>query len=104
MGADRDGAPTAGDGGSTSMLVLAQDEELLVEQNDIAHLSLPALLLIFLQNKQHNSWNRIRKIKMLVVSHPKVNHPEVSRLRLPSEYSNQDFGMSSTLILFNFLS
>ena len=38
------------------------------------------------------------KIKMLVVSCPKVNHPEVSRLRLFSEYSNQDCGMTSTLI------
>ena len=86
------------------MSVLAQDEELLVERNDIARLSLPAILLIFLQNrqKQHNSWNGIRK--MLVVSHPKVNRPEVSHLRLPSEYSNQDFGISSTLIFFNFLS
>ena len=88
------------------MSVLARDEELLVERNDIARLSLPAILLIFLQNrqKQHTSWNGIRKIKMLVVSHPKVNRLEVSRPRLPSEYSNQDFGMSSTLILFNFLS
>ena len=51
MGADRDGASTAGDGGSTSMLVLARDEELHVEQNDIARLSLPAILLIFLQNR-----------------------------------------------------
>jgi len=48
MGADRDGAPTAGDGGSTSMSVLARNEELLVEWNDIARLSLPAILLIFL--------------------------------------------------------
>ena len=88
------------------MSMLAQDEELLVERNDIARLSLPAILLIFLQNrqKQHNSLNGIRKIKMLVVSCPKVNHPEVSCLRLPSEYSNQDFGMCSTLILFHFLS
>ena len=84
------------------MSVLARDEELLVEQNDIACLSLPAILLIFLQNrqKQHNSWNGIRKTKMLVVSCLKVNRPEVSRPRLPSEYSNQDFGMSSTLIVF----
>ena len=84
------------------MSVLAHDEELLVERNDIASLSLSAILLIFLQNrqKQHNSWKGIRKI--LVVSHSKVNRPEVSRPRLPSEYSNQDFGMSSTLILFNF--
>jgi len=51
MGADRDGAPTVGDGGSTSMLVLAQDEELLVERNDIAHLSMLGILLIFLQNR-----------------------------------------------------
>ena len=103
MGADRDGAPIAGDKGSTSMSVLARDKELLVERNDIARLSLPAILLIFLQNrqKQHNSWNGI---KMLVVSHPKVNCPEVSCPRLPSEYSNQEFGMSSTIILFNFLS
>jgi len=98
MGADWDGAPTTGDGGSTSMSVLARDEELLVERNDIARLSLPAILLIFLQNrqKQHNSWNGIRKIKMLVVSRAKSQSP--------SEYSNQDSGMSSTLILFNFLS
>ena len=88
------------------MSVLAWDEELLVERNDIARLSLPAILLIFLQNrqKQHNSWIEISKIKMLVVSHPKVSRLEVSRLRIPSEYSNQDFGMSSNLILFNFLS
>ena len=106
MGADRDSAPTAGDEGSTSMSVLARDEELLVERNDIARLSLPVILLIFLQNKQkqHNSWNGIRKIKMLVISHPNVSCPEVSRPRLPSEYYNQDFGMSFTLILFNFLS
>ena len=105
MGADQDSAPTAGDGGSTSMSVLAWDEELLVERNDISRLSLLVILLIFLQNrkKQHNSWNGIRK-KMLVVSHPKVNRLEVSHPRLPSEYSNQDFGMSSTLDLFNFLS
>ena len=84
------------------MSVLVRDKELLVERNDITRLSLPAVLLIFLQNrrKQHNSWNGIRKIKMLVVSHPKVNRPEVSHPRLPSEYSNQDFGMSSTLIVF----
>jgi len=45
------------------MLVLARDEELLVEQNDIARLSLPVILLIFLKNreKQDNSWNGIRK-------------------------------------------
>ena len=52
MGADRSGAPTAGDGGSTSMSVLARDEELVIEQNDVARLSLPAILLIFLQNRQ----------------------------------------------------
>ena len=104
MGAEWDDAPIVGDGGSTSMSVLARDEELVIERNDVARLSLSAILLIFLQNieKQHNSWNGIRKTKMLVVSCPKVNHPEVSRPRLPSEYSNQDFGMSSTLILFNF--
>jgi len=49
-GADRDGAPTVGDRGSTSMSVLARDEELLVEQNDFTRLSLPAILLSFLQN------------------------------------------------------
>ena len=49
MGADRDDALTVGDGGSTSMSVLARDEELLVEQNDIACLSLSVILLIFLQ-------------------------------------------------------
>jgi len=32
------------------MSVLARDEELLVEQNDIARLSLPVIFLIFLQN------------------------------------------------------
>ena len=90
------GAPIAGDGGSTSMSVLAQDEELLVEWNNIARLSLPTILLIFLQNiqKQDNSWNGITKIKMLVVSCPKVNCLEVSHPRLPSEYSYQDFGMT----------
>ena len=63
VGADRDGAPTVGDDGLTSMLVLAQDEELLVEQNDIARLNLPAILLIFLKNreKQDISWNGIRR-------------------------------------------
>jgi len=34
------------------MLVLARDKELLVEWNDIASLTLPAILLIFLQNRQ----------------------------------------------------
>jgi len=47
MGTDRDGAPTAGDGGSTSISVLARDKELLVERNNIARLSFPANLLIF---------------------------------------------------------
>ena len=65
MGPDWDGAPIVGDGGSTSMSVLTHDEELLVEQNDIARLSLSAILLIFLQHiyKQQNSWNGIRKNK-----------------------------------------
>ena len=73
VGAERDDASAAGDGGSTSMSVLAWDEEFLAERNDIARLSLLAILLIFLQNrqKQHNSWNRIRKIKVLVVSRSK---------------------------------
>jgi hypothetical protein len=35
-GADLDNAPTVGDEGSTSMSVLARDEELLIEWNDIA--------------------------------------------------------------------
>jgi len=51
-GADRDDAPIAGDDGSTSMSMLAQDKELLIEQNDIARLSLPVMLLIFLQNRE----------------------------------------------------
>jgi hypothetical protein len=53
----------------------AHDEELLVDQNDTALLTFLMNLLI-LQNRQkkHNSWNGIRKIKMLVVSCPKVNH------------------------------
>ena len=71
MEADQDGAPIVGDGGSTSMSVLAWDEEFLAERNDIARLSLLAILLIFLQNrqKQHNLWN---EIKMLVVSNSKI--------------------------------
>ena len=55
MGADWDGALTVGGEGSTSMSVLAQDEELLVERNDITRLSLPMILLIFLQNRQNNT-------------------------------------------------
>ena len=45
---DPDDAPTAGDGVLICMSVLARDEELLVERNDAAHLSLPKYLLIFL--------------------------------------------------------
>ena len=37
------------------MSVLARDEELLVERNDIAHLSLLAILLIFLQIEKNNT-------------------------------------------------
>ena len=61
MGADRDGAPTVGDEGPTSMSVLDYDEELLVERNDITRLSLPTILLIFLQyiQKRRNLWNGI---------------------------------------------
>ena len=50
--AEWDDAPVAGDGGSTSMSVLARDDELLVERNNIARLSFPTILLIFLQNRQ----------------------------------------------------
>ena len=53
MEADRNDAPTAGDGGLTSMSVLARDKELLVEWNDIARLSLPTILLIFLKNREN---------------------------------------------------
>ena len=53
-GADRDNAPIAGDDTSTSMSVLAQDEELLVERNDIARLSLPVILLIFFPARVRN--------------------------------------------------
>jgi len=55
MGADRDGAPTVGDGRSTSMSVLARDEELLVERNDIARLSLPAILFISCKIDKNNT-------------------------------------------------
>ena len=83
MGVHWDDAQTAGGEGSTSMSVLARDEELLVEQNDIARLSLPAILLIFLQN-EHNTTRGtgLGKIKMLVFSCPKVNRPVVSRLEI----------------------
>jgi hypothetical protein len=52
VGAEQDINLTAGDGGSTSMSVLAWDNELLVEQNDTARLSFLTILLIFLQNRQ----------------------------------------------------
>ena len=45
---DLDGAPTAEDGTSTCMSVLPREEELLVERNDAARLSLLTNLLIFL--------------------------------------------------------
>jgi len=52
VGVEWDDALVARDGGLTSMSVLAWDDELLVEQNDTAHLSFPMILLIFLQNSQ----------------------------------------------------
>ena len=52
MGAERDDALAAEDGGSTSMSVLARDDELLIVRNDTARLSFPTILLIFLQNRQ----------------------------------------------------
>jgi len=61
---DLDSAPIAGDGTSICMSALPLEEELLVERNDAARLSLPTNLLIFLQNKQTTQlveW--IRKIK-----------------------------------------
>jgi hypothetical protein len=39
-------------GASITMSVLTREDELLVEWNDAARLSLPKYLLIFLQNKQ----------------------------------------------------
>ena len=86
------------------MSVHARDEELLVEWNDIARLSLPASYSFSYQIDKNNTTHGtgLRKIKMFMVSCPKVNRPEVSRLRLFSAYSNQDCGTTSTLIIFNF--
>lgn len=53
------------------MSVLARDEELLVERNDIVGLSLPAILLIFLQNGHNTTRGMgLGKVKMLAVSSP----------------------------------
>ena len=61
---DPDGAPTAGDGTSICMSALPLEEELLIERNDAARLSLLTNVLIFLQNKQTTQlMERIRKIK-----------------------------------------
>jgi hypothetical protein len=59
---DRDGPPTARDGMSICMS-FALEEELLVEWDDPTCLGLLKNLLIVLQkiNKQHNSWNALRK-------------------------------------------
>jgi hypothetical protein len=59
---DRDGPPTARDGMSIYMS-FASEEELLVEWDDPTCLGLLKNLLIVLQkiNKQHNSWNALRK-------------------------------------------
>jgi len=57
-------APAVGDGMPIYMSALALEEELLVEWDDAACLSLPKYLLIFLQNNQTTQlveW--IRKIK-----------------------------------------
>jgi hypothetical protein len=48
---DLDGALIAGDGTLICISVLPLEEELLIERNDAACLSLPTNLLIFLQNK-----------------------------------------------------
>jgi hypothetical protein len=87
------------------MSVLARDDELLVERNDTTHLSFPTNLFI-LQNRQkkHNSWKGIWEMKVLLVSRLEVIHSRFRRPRFPSEYSTQDCGMTSTLILFKFLS
>ena len=61
---DPDSTLTVGDGVSIYMLTLPLEEELLIEWNDAARLSLPTNLLIFLQNKQTTQLvERIRKIK-----------------------------------------
>jgi hypothetical protein len=48
---DLDGALIARDGTLICISVLPLEEELLIERNDAACLSLPTNLLIFLQNK-----------------------------------------------------
>ena len=66
---DWGGASTAGDGTSICMS-LALEEELLVEQNDVARLSFPKYLLIFLQNKQTTQlmeWIRKMKSQRLAI-------------------------------------
>ena len=61
---DYGGALTATDGASIRLSALPREEGPLVEQNDVALLSLLTNLLIFLQNKQTIQLvERIRKIK-----------------------------------------
>ena len=84
IGVDWDNAPTAEDGGSTSMSALAWDDELLVERNEVARLILPINLHIFLHKKWRNTTHGmgLEKNKMSVVSHLEVSHPRVSHSRV----------------------
>ena len=100
---DTDGASTTRDGVSICMSALPLEEELLIEQNNAARLTLPTNLLIFLQNKQTTQlMERIREIKSQQLA---IQESVVQELVIRGSVILDwlmDFGRTFTLFFFIF--